>query len=154
MPGRIGYVRLRRCALAGGLAGFLLAPLGGVSASCAAPYLQMHDGRERPTLNATDAVTVEGRAFVDGCSDGETQSVVWGCSVSSSEGGEEAPMSDIVLSIRQGARTFDVAVEDAGVAANNTLGQVTWTFTVPDEVKPGSAVLVADTARLQVVIQR
>ena len=62
-------------------------------------------------------------------------------------------MSDIVLSLRQGPRMFTVAVEDAGVAADDTLGQVTWTFTVPDEVRPGPAVLVADTARLPVLIR-
>lgn len=117
-------------------------PTWDASASCAAPYLQMADtSAGTPVLVRGSSITVEGRAFVDGCNDGGS-SDAWGCS--SDEGEAEVPMDDVTLRIRQGQREWELGTEDAGTADGNRLGHVAWTTTVPVGLKPGRATLQAD----------
>lgn len=114
------------------------------SASCASPYLQVaEDSAAPPVLGRGDRVTVEGRAFVDGCDD-TGAATAWGCSTD--EGESEQPMRDVQLRLRQGGRTWQLGSEDAGTTDDNRLGQISWRVTVPHGVQPGPATLVADSS--------
>ncbi len=76
----------------------------------------------------------------------------WGCSTPD-EGETSAPMQDVTLVIRQGSRDWELASEDAGTAADNKLGHISWDVTMPAGLEPGRAVLVADSAQLPVVVE-
>ncbi len=104
-------------------AAVLFLPLGAGSADCAAPYLRIGEGNQAPVLTRDSSVTIEGRAFVDGCDDQPDQPA-WGCSASREE--EEVPSTDVALIVRQGTRHWDLGSEGAGLAADNELGQITW----------------------------
>jgi hypothetical protein len=58
-------------------------------------------------------------------------------------------MTDVTLVIRQGGQEWELGTQDAGTA-DDALGQITWETTLPPEVQPGGAVLVAGTARLRI----
>ena len=129
------------------LLGLTLAPWPGppASASCAAPSLALeghHPADGRATLVRGEEVTVIGRGFVDGCDDTGGGTVL-GC------GGDtetEVPLTDVELVVVHGRaearRSLDT--EDAGEADDNELGQVTWTFTVPETMEPGPVTLETD----------
>ncbi|SDD84270.1 hypothetical protein SAMN05421872_111170 [Nocardioides lianchengensis] len=110
-------------------------------ASCAAPYLDLP---AEPTLTRGADSTVEGRAFVDGCRDTMSCSGLPGCESCESDGPPERPLRDVRLELVQGDRTWPLGTADAGTAADDRLGQVTWTFTLPADVRPGPAVLQVD----------
>lgn len=128
------------------MAGVSLLPSGGSSASCAGPTLTVVG---TPTLGRS--LVVEGRAFVEGCNDTGSRDV-FGCSTSTPE--PEIPFEDVRLVLRQGERSWVLGTEDAGTAEDNKLGHVTWDVQVPSDVRPGPARLVADVARLPVVVRR
>lgn len=137
-------------ALLTGLLGVAVVPYpdSPAAASCAAPSLAI-DGKEteqrRIPLVPGEEVTVTGRGFSTGCDDTGEQSVIPGCS-GDDESDEEPvePMQDVELVVLQGRQDPEqtsLAVADAGTAEENELGQVTWTFVVPDTLAPGPAVL-------------
>lgn len=120
-------------------------PSWDASASCASPYLELPGSHAaRPVLVRGSSVTVEGRAFVDGCND-TGGSDAWGCS--SDDGETVLPLEGVTLRIRQGQREWELGSEDAGRAEDNKLGHVSWEFTVPKALKPGRATLVADAGQ-------
>ena len=123
-------------------------PVDPGSADCASPYLQIGDN-PRPVLSPDFSVTVAGRAFVKGCND---QPAPLGCSTSREE--EEVPSTDVALIVRQGTRHWDLGSEDAGIAATNELGQITWEVMLPRQLRLGPAVFIADSARLEVTVER
>jgi hypothetical protein len=90
-------------------------------------------------------VSVDGRGFVDGCQDSTSCSGAGGCS-RCSEDPPPQPLRDVALELQQGGRTWHLGTADAGAADEQRLGQVTWTFAVPDGVHPGRARLAADGA--------
>lgn len=104
-------------------------------------------------LTRDSSVTIEGRAFVDGCDDQPDQPA-WGCSASREEEEEEVPSTDVALIVRQGTRHWDLGSEGAGLAADNELGQITWEVTLPHQLRRGPAVFIADSARLEVTVER
>lgn len=81
----------------------LLPAGGGAQASCAAPYLTLGD----LAVSAGSPLTVEGRAFVEGCDD-TGGGDAFGCSTD--EGETEVPMEDVLLEVRQAGRTWDVVL--------------------------------------------
>jgi hypothetical protein len=111
------------------------------SADCAAPYLKS-DGQR--VLHRGATITIEGRSFVDGCQDSMSCSV--GCGSCEYDEPSETPMSDVRLQLVQRDRTWDLGVTDAGDAADDHLGWVAWTFTMPHGARPGPARLVATHA--------
>ena len=135
-------------ALLAGLLGLALVPYPGspASASCAAPRLSVEghaQDQQRVTLRPGEEVTVTGRGFVDGCDDGGEGPTGLGCS--GDDGGEaEVPLEDVELVAVQGRPTpeqMTLGVADAGSAEDDELGWITWTFTVPESLSPGPAVL-------------
>jgi hypothetical protein len=142
---------------------FVPLPTGAASASCAAPYLAVGHRQEHPHVRPGAGLTVVGRAFVRGCDDtGAVSEGSFGCH-STEHRTPSTPMRDVVLLLRQGDRAWRLGTEDAGSAADNTLGRVTWRVRVPAGVAAGRAVLVADVsprgpdpldARLPVVVRR
>ena len=63
-------------------------------------------------------------------------------------------MKDINLRIRQGTEEWDLGSADADVADADQPGHVFWTITLPKDLKPGRATLIADDSeplRVQVV---
>ena len=117
-------------------------PTSPAVASCAAPYLKLDDEQ---VLERGAAMTVEGRAFVDGCQDSMgCESSSFGCEECTYDEPPEEPMEDVVLHLVQGERTWELDVADAGSAEDNHLGWVTWTFQLPAEVERGPARLVPD----------
>jgi hypothetical protein len=125
------------------MAGLAMAPFPQppASASCAAPSIE--DGGHL-VLQRGASTTIEGRSFVDGCRDSMSCSV--GCDSCEYADPPEKPMKDVGLRLVQQGRTWELAVADAGTADDNQLGWVAWTFTVPDDPRPGRARLVADHA--------
>jgi len=122
------------------------------SASCAGPYLKTPGSRAAPpVLVRGSSNTIEGRAFVDGCND-TGGSDAWGCS--SDEGETESPMEDIMLTIRQGQRKWQLGSEDAGNADDNKLGHVSWEVTIPRALKPGRATLATESSEPVPVVVR
>jgi hypothetical protein len=116
----------------------LLAPSGPAVASCAAPSVEVSG-----PLEAGTAAEVEGRGFVDGCRD-SMSCPAFGCGDCEFDDPPEQPYDDVELRLEQGGRTWVLATADAGSAEDDRLGQVRWTFTVPDDVAPGRARLVTD----------
>jgi len=129
--------------------GVAFVPMGGATASCAAASLEVGSGATPPRLSVGSEISVDGQSFVNGCDDGGSQSVL-GCSTS--EGEQETPRSDVTLVIRQDGREFKLGTENAGVAADNELGQISWEAILPPGVRPGPAVLNAETTKLRVLI--
>jgi len=116
-------------------------PQAPASASCAGPYLKTG---QRLVLERGATTTVEGRAFVDGCQDSEGCTVGLGCDNCEYDEPPPTPMRDVELRLRQGDRIWKLATADAGSAADNHLGWVTWTFDLPAGVKPGPARLLPE----------
>ena len=138
-------VRSRLLALAV-LLGLLAAapyPQAPAVASCAGPTLEVEDAPAVPVVvRRGEQVTVTGRGFVDGCDDTGGGSA-FGCS-GDDEREIESPLADIELVLLQGQPTMtqtSLGVADAGSAEDGELGQVTWTFTVPEQQPLGPAVL-------------
>lgn len=120
-------------------------PTWTASAGCVAPYLRVDDaGEGRPIVFRGASVTVEGRAFVEGCDDTDGSSGFLGCSSHDEE--PVLPHEDVLLRITQGDRRWDLGRADAGSADDNQLGQISWTITVPGDLKPGRALLEADAS--------
>lgn len=109
------------------------------TASCAAARLV---DVEDLVLERGASATVEGEGFVDGC--GDAGDCGLGCGECETE--EETPYRDIELRLVQRGRTFPLGIADAGSAADDELGQVTWTFLVPRPVEPGPARLMTDVS--------
>lgn len=123
--------------------GFLVAPASqpAAKASCTGPYLLDAD---RLVLARGTTTTVEGRGFVAGCRDSMGCEVGPGCDDCDYDEPPATPYDDVRLGLVQGGRTWTLATADAGSAADDRLGWVTWTFDVPAGVRPGRARLVAD----------
>lgn len=113
------------------------------SASCAAPYLDLS---ERPKFERGDRVTIEGKAFVTGCQDSESCEVGCGADSCKSDDPPPTPMRGVQLRLQQGDRTWRLDVADAAAAEDNRLGQVSWSFELPADARPGPARLLADQA--------
>jgi hypothetical protein len=128
------------------LLGLALAPYPQppASASCVAPYL-IDEGHL--VLERGVAAEVEGRAFVDGCRDTQSCSGVPGCESCEWDDPEPTPYDAVVLRLRQHGHTWTLDTADAGSAAADHLGWVTWTVDLPAGVRPGPARLVADHAQ-------
>lgn len=141
--------RRRGAALALIGVGVACLPMGGATASCAEASLDVGSGATPARVSAGSEISVDGRGFVNGCDDGGSQSVL-GCSTS--EGEQETPLSDVTLVIRQDGREFKLGTEDAGLAEDNEMGQISWEATLPSGVRPGPAVLSAGTAKHRVTI--
>lgn len=109
------------------------------TASCAAPYLNLAGDLPPPAPGGE--LVVEGRAFVDGCND-TGGSTVFGCSVDEAE--PAVPRRAVTLRLRQGGNECDLGIADAGSAEDGELGQITWLVTMPEELRPGPATLLAD----------
>lgn len=120
-----------------------LAPVGGASASCAAPSIDITSSADE--LLPGDTFTVTGSAFVAGCNDGVgTTGGAFGCS-HQDEPEPEIPAEDVRLVLRQGSTRWVLGTEDAGTAETNQLGQITWDVRLPADVRPGKpVVLIAD----------
>jgi hypothetical protein len=97
-------------------------------------------------------MTVEGRAFADGCQDSQSCSVMLGCTSCQYDDPPPAPMDDVELWLVQGERRWLLDVADAGTADDNHLGWVTWTFDVPHRAKPGPALLRADRSQPERIV--
>jgi hypothetical protein len=108
------------------------------AASCVAAYLKVSD---ESVLQRGTTASVEGRAFVNGCRDTGTCTEQFGCS-HCDYGAEVQPLNDVPLTLVQGERRWQLAEADAGKSSHNRLGWVTWTFSVPDDARPGRARLV------------
>jgi hypothetical protein len=129
-----------------GLVGLVVAPFPQVpaSASCTGPYLE---GAERLVLRRGVSTSVEGRSFADGCRDTMTCSGVLGCQECTYDEPPERPQQDIRLELRQRGQTWALATADARSAEDQRLGWVTWTFELPNAVRPGPARLVPEGAQ-------
>jgi hypothetical protein len=118
------------------LAGISFAPMGSASGSCSAPVLLVDDPHKLSgKLRTGSTVVVAGSSFVDGCEDSEN------------------PMRNVGLVLRQGARDWDLGVQDAGSAEEHALGRIAWRVRVPEGVRPGRAILVAGSAELPVSLE-
>lgn len=119
-------------------------PQQAASASCAAPYLQ-----DTPrSAERGESVTIQGRAFVDGCQDSMGCSTgAFGCQSCTYDEPPEVPLEDVELWLVQGERRWMVDVSDAGTASDNQLGHVSWTFDVPRHAEPGPARLRTQRAQ-------
>ena len=118
------------------LAGISFAPMGSASGSCSAPVLMVDDPHNLSgKLRSGRTMVVAGSSFVDGCEDGEF------------------PMRNVGLVLRQGARDWDLGVQDAGSVEEHTLGRITWRVRVPKGVEAGRAILVAGSAELPVSVE-
>ncbi len=124
------------------LLGLAVAPLPQqqAGASCAAPYLS--DAPRQAQRG--DRVTAEGRAYADGCQDSQSCSSTLGCSSCESDDPPPLPMRQVELWMSQGRNSWLLDVSDAGSAEDGELGKVIWTFKVPDDAKPGRAILRPD----------
>jgi hypothetical protein len=110
------------------------------SASCAGPSLDLPADT---VLARGAAVTVEGRAFVDGCRDTMSCTGAPGCSSCEYDEPPQRPLQDVALVLVQDGRTWPLAVADAGDAGDDRLGRVAWTFDLPPGVRRGPARLDA-----------
>ena len=115
-------------------------PESPASASCVGSSLVgdpsvLHRGEEQ---------TIQGQFFHNGCAD--TQSCGVGCSGCTTDD-PESPMQDVQLELRQQGNSWALDTEDA-----TGMGDVTWTFTLPPDVRPGRAQLVADQNQPVVVM--
>lgn len=125
------------------LTGLAIAPFPQppASASCPAPYLE---DAGQLVLHRGLTITVEGRAFVKGCRDSMSCEV--GCGSCDYDSPPEVPMEDVAIQLVQGDRTWELERADAGTAEENRLGHLTWTFTVPDDLRRGPARLLVEHA--------
>jgi hypothetical protein len=133
-------------------AGVMLAlaalPITTATGQCVGPYLYIEDPHaSRPVSIAATTVTVEGRAFVRGCTDGTANGNqrALGCTAPEPEP-VDVPEKDVTLTLEQGGRSWMLGTEDAGTLAQDRLGHVTWTVRLPTEVEPGRARLIAPDA--------
>ena len=143
-PARLTRMRPPSLLLVAGLLAFAVAPFppAPAMASCAAPSLSDVDAL---VLSPGVQATVTGASFMDGCQDSGTCSGVLACR-SCDYGPEEKPTEDVGLQLRQHGHRWDLGTVDA-----DTSGRATWTFAVPDGVRPGRARLIADGAQPETV---
>jgi len=97
-------------------------------------------------VDRTAPLTVAGIWFHHGCED--TVGYV-GCT-RAAPSDPETPMSQVVLTLEQGGRTWQLGVADAG--DRDSQYAIRWEVTLPDDVASGPAELVADTARRSIEI--
>lgn len=150
--GRVRHIAVRRTAalVLALLLATLLVPDGGASASCAAPALTVAGAADqRPHVFAGQALTVEGRAFVEDCEDTRRQGFL-GCSALTGE--EPVPQRGVALLLRQGDREWRLGTTDAGQGGD--AGDVSWSVSLPPGLRAGRATLVADTASLDIRVHR
>jgi hypothetical protein len=105
------------------------------AADCVAPTLEV---RPRMTFDRGTEVTVEGSSFRDGCNDTGTCSGFLGCQ-RCDYGPPAQPSQDVVLTLRQAGRTWELAAVDAEAD-----GSVTWSVMLPADAARGPARLVAE----------
>lgn len=129
-------------ALVAMLLALAVAPFPGspAAASCVGPYL---DGVDGDVVEARATMTVEGRAFVDGCRDTMSCTGFLGCSSCEWNDPPPTPMTDVELRLEQGGRSWSLGTADAR-SADDEVGWVTWQVTLPDDVRRGRARLVTD----------
>ena len=89
-------------------------------------------------------MSIEGRAFAEGCQDTMSCSGGLGCQSCKHDDPPPVPMQDVGLRLVQRDRTWHLGAADAGTADDNHLGWVTWRFQVPSDARPGPATLVAE----------
>jgi hypothetical protein len=111
------------------------------TASCAAPYLAVEEGKE---LRRGEHVMVRGQAFVDGCRDTMSCTVGLGCDSCEYDEPPERPLENVRLRLVQGVRMWSLGEVDAESRQSSHLGRVTWRFEVPKGVGPGPARLVPE----------
>jgi hypothetical protein len=118
-----------------------LAPFPGspAAASCAGSVLSIAGPTDPPELQPGDALTVDGRFFVDGCDDTGGQDTFFGCE---EEHETVTPMTDVDLVLRQRGREWPLGTADA-----TRDGDLSWEVRVPAGLRPGRASLVADGAQ-------
>jgi len=127
------------------LAGISFAPMSDASGSCSAPMLGLEVPRKlRQGLLAGSQTVVTGSSFVWGCAEDPGDR----------EDGEESPMEHVTLLLRQGSKEWSLGVENAGWLPDETFGTITWRVSIPEDVRPGRAVLVADSAELEVRVTK
>jgi hypothetical protein len=103
------------------------------SASCAGPSV------DAPRVLVRDeTIQVRGERFVDGCRD-SMSCPAFGCGECEYDDPPPVPTPDVTLRLTQRGRTWDLGTADA-----DRRGRVRWTFTVPDDVRPGPARLSWD----------
>jgi hypothetical protein len=127
------------------LAGISLAPMSDASGTCSAPLLTIDvPPRDRPGVAAGEGTVVTGSSFV------------WGCAETLEDRGTdaEAPMERVTLLLRQGGREWKLGTENAGAVPDETFGTITWKVSIPGDVRPGVALLVADSAELPIQVIR
>jgi hypothetical protein len=127
------------------LASISFAPMSEASGTCSAPILALDVPRkDRPGVAAGEGTVVSGSSFV------------WGCAADAGQRGTdaEAPMEQVTLLLRQGDKEWTLGVEDAGAVPDETFGAITWRVAIPREVRPGLALLVADSAELPINVIR
>ena len=145
-PIRPFHVRRSLVLLASLMTGVAVVPFprAPASASCAAPYLKVAD---QAVLRRDSTETVEGRAFTDGgCQDSMSCTESLGCSSCEYADPPATPMKDVALRLAQRDRIWILDIADSGSAEDNRLGWVSWTFELPDGVKPGHARLLSERA--------
>lgn len=137
--------------LALGALAFAPYPSVPAAASCAGPILELPTD---PVLQRGTALTVEGAGFVEGCRDTMSCSGVPGCESCEYDEPLERPDEDVDLVLLQRGRTWTLDTADAGTAEDDRLGRVTWSFTLPADVRRGTARLVAgdgtDAVRIRI----
>lgn len=93
-------------------------------------------------------MTIEGQAFTDGgCQDSMSCTDTFGCESCEHEDPPPTPMENVRLRLVQGDRSWQLDEADSGMADDNQLGHVTWTFDVPGGARPGPAKLIAEHAQ-------
>ncbi|MGI9156829.1 MAG: hypothetical protein ACR2FG_09365 [Marmoricola sp.] len=123
-------------------------PVGSASGSCVGPELRVGAGGAGPaTLSAGSTVEVRGSWFHNGCSDAGGGSA-FGCATSGGDG--ETPMKHVTLSLRQGHRQWKLGTR--GAATDD--GQITWQVTIPVDVHPGHATLVANDTKQKITVEQ
>jgi hypothetical protein len=127
------------------LAGISWAPMSEASGTCSAPVLTLDVPRQQqPGVAPGQGTVITGSSFV------------WGCAEDLGERGTdaEAPMERVTLLLRQGNREWTLGVEDAGGLPDETFGRITWRVAIPGDVRPGLALLVADSAELPIHVTK
>lgn len=131
-------MRIRFVALLVALAGALLpvwVSSSPADASCVGPTLEVEPGTR---YVRGEPVVVAGGPYRDGCNDTGSCTGFLGCQ-SCDYGPPARPLKDVTLELRQRGRTWELATSDA-----DDDGSVTWSATLPDDVRPGAARLVAE----------
>jgi hypothetical protein len=141
MPPRLAAaVLLRRVAAVLGV----LAPAS-APASCVGPQITMDAGATAPR---GEQLAVDGRYFHSGCADAIELTSCSGPRASD----PESPSRHVELRLVQGDRSWRLGEADAGDAT--TQYAIRWRVTVPDDVSPGAAQLVAGTATASIEVSR